>query len=118
MSSEANHQHPSTNIPAPRESLNPINGRKLALLSLLTIVAAIYTALFWGETANLFGIRRFFSSPARTAAIAKNSASDTMSASKTPVYFLSHGGVSTTSCPNEYVEYMLTICTAECDVRG
>jgi hypothetical protein len=115
MSSEANQQQPNTNTPVARDTLNPISGRKLALISLLTIFAAVLTSLFWGDTANLFGIRRFFSSSARTAAgpisaaasgsgsasvatvaTAKDSTSDTMSSSKTPIYFLSHGGVSTT----------------------
>ncbi|KAJ5305836.1 hypothetical protein N7508_004851 [Penicillium antarcticum] len=104
MSSEANQQHRTTPVPGNQDTLSPIHERKFALLSLLTIFLAILISLFWGDTANVFGIRRFFSSSARTAsasasvataAIAKEttSSSDTMaSTSKTPIYFLSHGG--------------------------
>jgi hypothetical protein len=140
MSSEANQQHPNTNTPVTRDTLNPISGRKLALISLLTIFAAVLTSLFWGDTANLFGIRRFFSSSARnaagpvsaaasvsasasvaTAAIAEDSTSDTMSSSKTPVYFLSHGGVSTKphfQLSNPRNIYVLTSHPAKRNVRS
>jgi hypothetical protein len=99
MSSEPNQHN--------ERSTNTLSGRKLALISLLTLLAAIFIALFWGETANLFGLRRFFSS-ARSAGTLSAPTSITVatamdssvsgeklqSAMKTPVYFLSHGGVS------------------------
>jgi hypothetical protein len=101
MSSEANQHN--------ERSTNPLSGRKLALASILTLLVAISIALFWGETANLFGLRRFFSArSAGPAAAASASASVAVasvkernqsgnilqSSMKTPVYFLSHGGVS------------------------
>jgi hypothetical protein len=133
MSSEANQQQSNTSTPVARDTLNPISGRKLVLISLLTIFAAVLAPLFWGDTANLFGIRRFFSSSAAaaapgsssasvtTTATAKVSTSDTMSSLKTPVYFLSHGGVSTTphvQTSNPRNIYVLTSHPAKRNVRG
>jgi hypothetical protein len=75
----------------------------------VTVLLAALVALFWRDTANLFALRRFFGSSSRTAA-ATSSVAGTVSAPavasssgiveqsevkmKTPIYFLSHGGVS------------------------
>lgn len=105
MSSESNRHNDS------ETRTNSFNGHKLTLISLLTVLAAVLITLFWGDTANLFGLRRLFGSSARSAAeplSASASAaaatlkgqSDTFTSDhiqpnmKTPVYFLSHGGVS------------------------
>ncbi|KAJ5787603.1 Extradiol ring-cleavage dioxygenase class III enzyme subunit B [Penicillium paradoxum] len=111
MSSESSQQH---NHSGTQSAPNPISGRKLALISLLTVLAAVLITLIWGDTANLFGLRRLFGSSARTAAgpLAASASisasvaaaatvkgqSDALTNSKiqhsmrTPIYFLSHGG--------------------------
>lgn len=70
--------------------------RKTAV-SILAVLIAITIALFWGETANLFGLRPFFSRPAAISPSIVDTAPGSTMASKTPIYFLSHGGVSTNS---------------------
>ncbi|CAG8932864.1 unnamed protein product [Penicillium salamii] len=77
MSSEATH--------------NPNPPRKTTI-SILAVLIAITIALFWGETANLFGLRRFFSRPAAISPSIVDTAPGSTMASKTPIYFLSHGG--------------------------
>lgn len=94
MSSEPTHDTRTTNTPSRR-----------FVLSVLTILLAITVALLWGDTANLF-LRRFFSRPTSlrssssitTTAINQANAvgSSAPSKMKTPIYFLSHGGVSIT----------------------
>lgn len=94
MSSEANHDTRTTNTPNRR-----------FVLSILTVLLAITVAIFWGDTANLF-LRRFFS---RSAGLGSSSSITTTATNqvntvgnkvpskmKTPIYFLSHGGVSIT----------------------
>ncbi|KAJ5143338.1 Extradiol ring-cleavage dioxygenase class III enzyme subunit B [Penicillium bovifimosum] len=91
---------------------NPFSGRKLALISLLIVFAAVFITFAFGDTFNLFGLRRSFASSASSAAgpisasvAASVAASATskgqsnpiaigkiQSSMKTPVYFLSHGG--------------------------
>jgi hypothetical protein len=105
MSSEARQQNtPPKNHFAPLHT----NNRRLFLLS-VTVFAAALVAIFWPDTVNLFAFRRFFGSSSRTAA-ATSSVAGSLSAPalasssgiadqsevkmKTPVYFLSHGGVS------------------------
>lgn len=91
---------------------NWFSGQKLALVSFLTVLAAILITLLWGDTANLFGLRRLFGSSARSAAVPLSSSASAAAAAtvkgqpdavttghaqpsmKTPIYFLSHGGVS------------------------
>lgn len=107
MSSGSNrHNDSETRTP------NSFSGHKLTIISLLTILVAVLITLFWGDTANLFGLRRLFGSSARsaaeplsasasaTAAATLKGQSDTFTSDhiqpsmKTPIYFLSHGGVS------------------------
>ncbi|KAJ5229171.1 hypothetical protein N7489_009879 [Penicillium chrysogenum] len=89
---------------------NWFSGQKLALVSFLTVLAAILITLLWGDTANLFGLRRLFGSSARSAAVPLSSSASAAAAAtvkgqpdavttghaqpsmKTPIYFLSHGG--------------------------
>lgn len=107
MSSESSrHNNSQTRTP------NSFSGHKLALISLLTVLAAVLITLFWGDTANLFGLRRLFGSSARSAAVPLSGSASVAAAAtvkgqsdavtsghvqpsmKTPIYFLSHGGVS------------------------
>lgn len=107
MSSESSrHNDSETRTP------NSLSTHKLTLISLLTVLAAILITLFWGDTANLFGLRRLFGSSARSAAEPLSASasvaaaatlkgqSDTFTSDhiqpgmRTPIYFLSHGGVS------------------------
>lgn len=109
MSSESSrHNDSETQTP------NSFSGQKLALVSFLTVLAAILITLLWGDTANLFGLRRLFGSSARSAGPLSASATAAAAAAaatvkgqsdavttghvqlsmKTPIYFLSHGGVS------------------------
>ncbi|KAJ5542809.1 hypothetical protein N7535_005233 [Penicillium sp. DV-2018c] len=81
---------------------NPFSGRKLALISLLTVLVALFITFALGDTSNLFGLRRFLTSSANSAAghisssatgsVAAAATSKGQSRMKTPVYFLSHGG--------------------------
>lgn len=84
----------------------------LTALSILTVLIAVSFAFFIGyntnsntteeqqphsETANLFGLKRFFTStPAVSREISKTASRKAGSEkmSRTPIYFLSHGGVS------------------------
>ncbi|CAI7670110.1 hypothetical protein PCG10_003758 [Penicillium crustosum] len=105
MSSESSrHNDSETRTP------NSLSTHKLTLISLLTVLAAILITLFWGDTANLFGLRRLFGSSARSAAEPLSASasvaaaatlkgqSDTFTSDhiqpgmRTPIYFLSHGG--------------------------
>lgn len=95
MSSESNRHNDS------ETRTNSFNGQKLTIISLLTVLAAVLITLIWGETANLFGFRRLFGSSARLAAEPLSASASTVTATakgqsdmKTPIYFLSHGGVS------------------------
>jgi hypothetical protein len=107
MSSEpSRHNETETRTP------NSFGGQKLALVSFLTVLAAILITLLWGDTANLFGLRRLFGSSARSAAVPLSASASAAAAAavevqpdavttghaqpsmKTPIYFLSHGGVS------------------------
>ncbi|CAI7650713.1 unnamed protein product [Penicillium glandicola] len=103
-------QHNHSEIRTP----NSFSRRKLAFVSLfvslLTVLAAVLITLLWGDTANLFGLRRLFGSSARSVAVPLSASapiaaiatvkgqSDAVtsgqvhSSMKTPVYFLSHGG--------------------------
>lgn len=116
MSSES---HPIPNNNPNNTSATGIqSNKKLLILSLVTIVIAALIALFANDTANLSAFRRLFgsSSAARSAVGPLSAASASASASiaasaavkgkmadestlktKTPVYFLSHGGVSNDS---------------------
>ncbi|KAJ5969073.1 hypothetical protein N7501_005321 [Penicillium viridicatum] len=78
---------------------NSFSGHKLTLISLLTVLTAVLITLFWGDTANLFGLRRLFGSSARSAAEPLSASASAAAATlkgqsgmKTPIYFLSHGG--------------------------
>lgn len=107
MSSKSRQQDPPTNHSATLQTSN----RRLFLLSVVSVLAAALVALFWRDsTANLFAFRRFFGSSSRTAAATSSVAGGTVSTPalasssgiaeqsevkmKTPIYFLSHGGVS------------------------
>ena len=78
------------------------SNKRTAAFSILALIIAITIALFWGDSANLFGLRRFFSTrpgasvaaAPSVAAIDNTSRSQLQSKMKTPIYFLSHGGVS------------------------
>lgn len=101
----------------------------LAALSVITLLIAIAIAGFWGYTgstsatddANLFGLRRFFGAGGRAASASRGFAASTstttsgrvldqvkklgegvedrVAMARTPVYFLSHGGVGFLSSP-------------------
>ncbi|KAJ9489467.1 hypothetical protein VN97_g3808 [Penicillium thymicola] len=93
MSSESNRHNDS------ETRTNSFSGQKLTIISLLTVLAAVLITLFWGETANLFGLRRLFGSSARLAAEPLSDSTSAVTATpkgqsdmKTPIYFLSHGG--------------------------
>lgn len=100
MSSESRHNDSETRTP------HSFSGHKIALVTLLTVLTAVLIALFWEDTANLFGFRRLLGSCARSAAVPLSAStsiaaaatvkgnSDVKSSMKTPIYFLSHGGVS------------------------
>lgn len=117
MSSEPHHT--PNNNPNNTSTTWIQSNRKILILSLVTIVIAVLIALFANDTANLSAFRRLFgsSSAARSAigplSAASASASASIAAStavkgkmtddstskiKTPVYFLSHGGVSNNLC--------------------
>ncbi|KAJ5358177.1 hypothetical protein N7541_005335 [Penicillium brevicompactum] len=76
------------------------SNKRTAAFSILALIVAITIALFWGDSANLFGLRRFFSTrpgasvaaAPSVAAIDNTSRSQLQSKMKTPIYFLSHGG--------------------------
>ncbi|KAJ5194343.1 Extradiol ring-cleavage dioxygenase class III enzyme subunit B [Penicillium cf. griseofulvum] len=105
MSSELN-QHNNSET----RTQNSFSGSKLALISLLTVIAAVLITLFWGDTANLFGFRRLFGSSARSVAVPLSGSASVataptvkgqpdaatsgrvQSSMKTPVYFFGHGG--------------------------
>lgn len=101
LSSEQN--NPNSNLD---NSTTGTPNRKLLLLTLLTALLAIFTGLFLsGETTTLSAFRHFFgSSVARSATGPLSAATSTAAVKakttensfkmKTPVYFLSHGGVS------------------------
>jgi hypothetical protein len=110
MSSEPRQQNtPPTSHSAPLHTSN----RRIFLLSVVTVLATVLVAFFWRDpTANLFAFRRFFGSssriPASSASVAGSGSAPALATSsgiaeqsefkmKTPVYFLSHGGVS--FCP-------------------
>ncbi|KAJ5952959.1 Extradiol ring-cleavage dioxygenase class III enzyme subunit B [Penicillium vulpinum] len=98
------HNHSETRTP------NSLSGRKLALISLVTVLAAVLITLLCGDTANLFGLRRLFGSSARSSAIPLSASASVAAAAtvkgqsdadtsgqiqstmKTPIYFFSHGG--------------------------
>ncbi|KAI2710334.1 hypothetical protein CBS147332_6035 [Penicillium roqueforti] len=98
MSSESRHNDSETRTP------HSFSGHKIALVTLLTVLTAVLIALFWEDTANLFGFRRLLGSCARSAAVPLSAStsiaaaatvkgnSDVKSSMKTPIYFLSHGG--------------------------
>ncbi|KUM58961.1 hypothetical protein ACN42_g8194 [Penicillium freii] len=95
MSSESNRHNNS------ETRTNSFSGHKFTLISLLTVLAAVLITLFWGDTANLFGLRRLFGSSARSAAEPLSASPSAPAATatlkgrpgmKTPIYFLSHGG--------------------------
>jgi hypothetical protein len=98
MSSSADTPPPSTS--------DQHTSRKLAILSLFSLLAAILLAAFgYGSsaentntTAKLFGLRRLFGTQAAAAVKRDISTSSAIpksgSTMRTPVYFLSHGGVS------------------------
>ncbi|CAI7651292.1 unnamed protein product [Penicillium viridicatum] len=93
MSSEPNRLYDS------ETRTNSFSGHKLTLISLLTVLTAVLITLFWGDTANLFGLRRLFGSSARSAAEPLSASASVAAATlkgqsgmKTPIYFLSHGG--------------------------
>lgn len=102
MSSEARPQNtPSTSNSANLHTSN----RRIFLLSVITVIFAALVAIFWSDTANLFVFRRLFGSSSRAAAssstgsvsapaVASSIAEQEGFKMKTPVYFLSHGGVS------------------------
>ncbi|CAI7581922.1 unnamed protein product [Penicillium bialowiezense] len=80
---------------APDQTNTP--NRRTVALPILALLVAISIALFWGDSGNLFGLRRFFSARPVVAApvAAVENASGSISQSKmtkTPIYFLSHGG--------------------------
>ena len=115
MSSESRHNDSETRTP------HSFSGHKIALVTLLTVLTAVLIALLWEDTANLFGFRRLLGSCARSAAVPLSAStsvaaaatvkgkSDTVTSChvqfsmKTPIYFLSHGGVSYL-CPVSYHE--------------
>lgn len=108
MSSE-----PSRHNDSRTQATNPFGGYKVALISLLIVLAAVLITLLCGDTANLFGFRRLLGSSARSAAVPLSASASaaaaaatlkgqsdtfisdhTQSSMKTPIYFLGHGGVS------------------------
>jgi hypothetical protein len=102
MSSSADTPHPSTS--------DQRTSRKLVILSLASLLVAILLAAFsygfsaentnTNTTAKLFGFRRLFGTQSAAAAVLKRDSSTSSAIPKsgntmrTPVYFLSHGGVS------------------------
>ena len=115
-SSQHNNQNPN---PETTNALNIQSGRKLIIILLLPLILGILIALLCtSETTNLFAFRRLFGSStaarsatgppslsasasiaAVTSAAAlkgKTSSTDNQTSfkMKTPIYFLSHGGVS------------------------
>ncbi|KAJ6003022.1 hypothetical protein N7451_005569 [Penicillium sp. IBT 35674x] len=113
MSSEPHHT--PNNNPNNTSATGIQSNRKILIFSLVTIVIATLIALIANDTANLSAFRRLFgsSSAARSAvgplsaasasasasiaastAVKGKMADDSMSKTKTPVYFLSHGGPS------------------------
>ncbi|KAJ5100614.1 Extradiol ring-cleavage dioxygenase class III enzyme subunit B, partial [Penicillium angulare] len=98
--------------PAPNiYGLQSSTPRKLIIISLLTVVVGIFIAVFWkSESAELFAFRRVKSSAAGGVSRVLSSSSSTAGkniaapirspssdkslkmGSKTPIYFLSHGG--------------------------
>lgn len=114
MSSEPHHT--PNNNPANNTGATEVqNNRKILILSLVTLVIAALITLFANDTANLSAFRRLFGSSsaarsavgplsaasasasasiAASAAVKGKMAEDSTSKIKTPVYFLSHGGVS------------------------
>lgn len=104
-SAPSSHQNTTTTTSTP-----PKQKPTLAVLfAVITLLLAIAVAGFWGYTgstststgsadANLFGLRRFLGAGGRASASASASGSrgfgDRVMMAKTPVYFLSHGGVS------------------------
>lgn len=105
-SSETQQHNPSSNLDTTTASGTGTQNRKLLLLTLLTAILALFAGLFLsGETTTLSAFRRFFGSSVARSATGPLSAAATSTAAvkaktsenfkmKTPVYFLSHGGVS------------------------
>lgn len=106
MSSEAR-QDQQSHPPGSRSDIT--SNRKLLLFSLITLLVAAIIALFARDIAAVSSFRRLFGSSTRAArsaaplssvaaaASAKTKVSSGLEGStanmKTPVYFLSHGGV-------------------------
>ena len=135
MSSEAR----QVKSPRTRNSttLQPTSNRRLFILSVLTLILAALVAFFWCDTVNLFAFRRLFGSSSRAASSSTGSVSAPVLASssiaatsvardqqesetseqsgskmKTPVYFLSHGGVSFGICLGATWEFCIDYCIA------
>lgn len=105
MSSELSSEPHQRNISSASRFTNlQTSNRRLFLFSLVTILLAALVTLFLRDTANLFIFRRFFGYSSRAASSLEAASISTPVASllteqlgskmKTPVYFLSHGGVS------------------------
>lgn len=125
MSSEVRRHHNNNKTSASGNAGNTISYNWL-FLSIFTLVIAVLFAAFWHDTANLFTFRRLFGSSTRAArSVTTLSASSSIAAGvstkakvnselggpsssdmKTPVYFLSHGGV----------RYSYPICSNRLDV--
>lgn len=112
MSSEARQYQDQKDKPR-HKNPNTTSWHKLFLLSIFTLLVAFLLAAYWDDTANLFALRRLFGSSSPTArsvstppsTFTKTGVSTAAKAEfepgvssdsimKTPIYFLSHGGVS------------------------
>lgn len=94
----ASDQSPSTRPEDRNLSDIPPTNYKFALLAAFTLTAAILLAAFGGEYSNLSFFRRLFGSSRAVHSVAdplytSRVASNATGKMKTPVYFLSHGGV-------------------------
>ena len=117
-------------------TLQPTSNLRLFILSVLTLILAALVAIFWRDTVNLFAFRRLFGSSSRAASSSTGSVSAPVLASfaatsvardqqesetseqsgskmKTPVYFLSHGGVSFGICLGATWEFCIDYYIAQ-----
>lgn len=121
-SAPSSHQNTTTTT----TSTPPKQKSTLAVLfAVITLLLAIAVAGFWGYTgststgsaddANLFGLRRVLGAGGRASASASASglrgSGDRVTMARTPVYFLSHGGVSFPYAILFFLFYLIMFCS-------